>query len=379
MNTASLARRAILALAAACVLSVVVAVPSVSAAVYTPLTKVNFQNQNAAVPSGYLRDFGQGFTAARGYGWIAADSHTAVDNTAAGRDRNTNSDQRLDTFVHMQPSGADYRWEFAVPAGFYRVTIAAGDPNPVYDSTHSVRAEGTQVVGPYVPTSSDRQRRATRSVRVSDGRLTLDAVGGTNTKIAYIDIEQVNVDGPYFTSITPSAAETGVNRAASVVLSPSVSVDPATVNADTLVVTDPAGHELTGSYNSDAAGGVVIFTPSPSLEANTKYHVVVDGLATPGGAGFPRLDYSFTTGATGTPVAPVSFTRTEVAVPGATSLTVGPDNALYVATAVGRDLPVSVAGQRCLRREVERSWPTIGATSARSPASSSTPHPPRRT
>ena len=203
MKTASLGRRALLALAAACVLSVVVAVPSVSAAVYTPLSKVNFQNQNAAVPSGYLRDFGQGFTAARGYGWIAGDSQTAVDNTAAGRDRNSTSDQRLDTFVHMQPGGANYRWEFAVPAGFYRVTIAAGDPNPVFDSTHSVRAEGTQVVGPYVPTSSDRQRRATRSVRVSDGRLTLDAVGGTNTKIAYIDIEQVNVDGPYFTSISP--------------------------------------------------------------------------------------------------------------------------------------------------------------------------------
>jgi glucose/arabinose dehydrogenase len=283
-----------------------------------------------------------------------------VDNTAGGRDRNTASDQRLDTFIHMQPSGANYRWEFAVPDGYYRVTIAAGDPNPVFDSTHSVRAEGKQVVGPFVPTSSVRQRWATRTVGVVDGRLTVDAVGGTNTKIAYIDIEQVDVDGPYFTSISPSAAESNVNRATSVVLTPSVPVDPATVNADTLVVTDPAGHELTGSYNSDAAGGVVNFTPSASLAMNTRYHVVVAGLKTPAGVAFPRLDYFFTTGATGTPVAPISFTRSKIGdVPGATALTVGPDNALYVATAVGQIFryPLrpggSVAGGRT---QLARDW-----------------------
>ena len=338
MNTTSSARRAlfVFVFVSASVLGVVVAVPSVSAAVYTPLTKVNFQSQNAPVPSGYLKDFGQGFTAARGYGWIAADSNAAVNNTAAGRDRNVIGDQRLDTFVHMQPDGANYRWQFAVPDGYYRVTIAAGDPNAVYDSTHSIRAEGKQVVGPYVPTSSDRQRTGTRTVPVVDGRLTLDALHGTNTKIAYIDIAQVDVDGPYFRSISPTAAESNVNTSASVILSPSVSVDPATVNADTFVVTDPAGHQLGGSYNSDAAGGVVNFTPAPRFEINTKYRVVVAGLKTTSGTAFPRLDYSFTTGEGGTPVAPISFTRTSIgAVPGATSLTVGPDRALYVATAVG--------------------------------------------
>ena len=164
----------------------------------------------------------------------------------------------------MQPGGANYRWEFAVPDGDYRVTIAAGDPNPVYDSTHSIRAEAHRWSVRIVPTASDRQRAGTSSVRVGGWPAQLDAVGGTNTKIAYIDIEQVNAVGPYFTSMSPERRESEREQGGSIVLSPSVSVDPATVNADTLVVTDPAGQELTGSYNSDAAGGVVNFTPSPS-------------------------------------------------------------------------------------------------------------------
>ena len=42
-----------------------------------------------------------------------------------------------------------------------------------------------------VPTSANRFQSATRTVRVCDGRLTIDAIGGTNTKINYVEVAPV--------------------------------------------------------------------------------------------------------------------------------------------------------------------------------------------
>jgi N-acetylneuraminic acid mutarotase len=164
--------------------------------------KINFQPASAAVPSGYTADGGLGYSATRDFGWVREDSlststHVALDVSPNARDRNLVSDQRLDTLIHMQyPATASSStavrtpaaWEAAVPAGTYSVTVGVGDAEAVFDSTHRIRVEGVTAIAGFTPTSSNRFAQATQSVVVSDGRLTIDAIGGTNTKIDFVTV-----------------------------------------------------------------------------------------------------------------------------------------------------------------------------------------------
>ena len=161
--------------------------------------KINFQPAAAPVPLGYTKDAGLAYTAERGFGWVREDSlssmsHVALDVSQYARDRNLNSDQRLDTFMHMQyprPNGSVMKpaaWEAAVANGTYDVTVSAGDAGAHYNSTHRIRLESTVAIAGFVPTSANRFAQATQTVAVSDGRLTVDAIGGMNTKINYVTI-----------------------------------------------------------------------------------------------------------------------------------------------------------------------------------------------
>ena len=73
--------------------------------------KVNFSDAATAPPTGYVRDSGDAYTAARGYGWVPA-SATAPRSSLAGNGRNRNpaagqSDLRLATLMHAQlPAGS---------------------------------------------------------------------------------------------------------------------------------------------------------------------------------------------------------------------------------------------------------------------------------
>jgi hypothetical protein len=158
--------------------------------------KINFGPQNATAVTGYSLDYGQVFDATRGYGW-----NTSL--TSFGRERNAVSDERMDTFMHMQhpdtptTSGA---WDLAVPNGTYNLTIGVGDPSNT-DSVNVINAEGKQVVN-YTSTAAAPQSTISATVVVADGKLTLDPTGGTNTKIAYIDVAQQSTGGP--TEPTPT-------------------------------------------------------------------------------------------------------------------------------------------------------------------------------
>ena len=77
-----------------------------SAAAATPVN-VNFQPAGAPVPSGYVVDSGAAYSDTRGYGWVTQASlpsatHVPLDLTPNTRDRNLETDQRLDTLIHMQ-------------------------------------------------------------------------------------------------------------------------------------------------------------------------------------------------------------------------------------------------------------------------------------
>jgi Ca2+-binding RTX toxin-like protein len=156
---------------------------------------VNFQTADAAVPGGYIKDFGEPFGSRRRddqgtglyYGWVEPGTSTPLSLTEDGRERaSLSSNQRLATFMHMQKS-AQGAWEMSIPDGTYEVTVSVGD-NDYADSTHNVNVEGQNLIDNAALTNDNKFANATGTFEVTDGRLTVDAVGGQNTKINYIDI-----------------------------------------------------------------------------------------------------------------------------------------------------------------------------------------------
>ena len=144
---------------------------------------VNFQPPRTTVPAGYVVDTGatfgdrgNGFT----YGWDAA-------NTAY-RDRNNtlSPDQRYDTLTHTQLYGTR-TWELVVPSGTYSVRLVAGDPSNT-NSVYGFDVEGVNVAAGR-PTSTSRWVEGTKTVAVSDGRLTVsNSASASNNKLAFIEV-----------------------------------------------------------------------------------------------------------------------------------------------------------------------------------------------
>lgn len=165
--------------------------------------RVDFQPPGSAVYPGYLADEGTVF-GDRGnglhYGWD-------VRNTAYARERNAanSPDQRYDTFNSMQRAGGGTVWELAVPNGAYSVRVVAGDA-AAYDSTYAINAEGVPVVSGK-PTSSVKWFEGTRTVTVSDGRLTLtNGPGSFNNKVCFIDVVAED-GGPALPQVSVAASD----------------------------------------------------------------------------------------------------------------------------------------------------------------------------
>src|SRR5918999_5009213 len=103
--------------------------------------------------------------------------------------------------MHMQYSGgngvsAPGSWEIALPDKTYSVTVAVGDAGAFYDSSHRLTVEGQALITGFVPTAAQRHATAQANLDVSDGRLTVDPTGGSNTKIDYIEIRDPEVAPP---------------------------------------------------------------------------------------------------------------------------------------------------------------------------------------
>lgn len=176
---------------------------------------VNFQSVGAIIPPNYVADTGAAFDNTRGYGWIREDSvngasHVPLNITGNGRDRqNFNTDQRYDTIMHMQYTGTNgvatsAAWEYNLPNGVYTVTLSVGD-QPPYDSIHVINVEGQRIINGFIGSDNNEYRTVTLQIPVLDGRLTIDAIGGTNTKINYVDIAGTPTppNGRLFQSLAP--------------------------------------------------------------------------------------------------------------------------------------------------------------------------------
>lgn len=140
---------------------------------------INFQPTASERPAGYVDDVGEVFGPRNGlvYGWN-------VSHTAHARERRAALEQRSDTLIKMQPGA---RWELAVPAGRYRVEVAAGDP--IANSGGWLDVEGSPI---YQVTALRPASQGSQSiiVNVADGRLTLsrNASLGLPMALRYIHI-----------------------------------------------------------------------------------------------------------------------------------------------------------------------------------------------
>ncbi len=333
--------------------------------------KINFQPAGAPVPSGFTADTGAAYSSTAGQGWVREDSlanasHTPLDITVNTRDRNVLSDQSIDTMIHMQypasASGASVKtpaaWELKVPNGSYTVKVAVGDAAANYDSTHRIRIEGQVAISAFQPASDDRFATAKRTVNVADGLLTIDAVGGVNTKLDYVTVSSdVGGSRPSVTAVNPADGATGTFRDAPVTAEvdlPNVGdgIDPATLNSNTVHLTRSRdGAAVAANLNTTGGGDAIIVQPTANLDANTRYTFeVTNGLKDFSGAAFLPFDSSFTTGTAtsgGGGSGDVAFQK--VPLPTAqgqmfTSVAVGPDGKLYAATYDGLIYRFPIAG-----------------------------------
>ena len=181
-------------------------IATVNAPAQDGAVKINFQDDSFSPPVGYLADEGLPY-ARRGngqtYGWIDPATQQPADNTAAARGdergiTNSSSDEEklLRSFNSLDPFGQNTPrdWEIEVPNGLYRVQLAAGDPTNT-NSRHTVRAEGEVLIDDFIPSGTSTFAVGLDTVRVSDGKLTLDDEGAPangNTKLIYVDIVPVD-------------------------------------------------------------------------------------------------------------------------------------------------------------------------------------------
>ncbi len=184
---------------------------------------INFQNDEATIPTGYERDIGELF-GPRGngltYGWSSDHSDRTVERSAE-------PDQRFDTLIMIE-SGQD--WEFQLANGSYEVTVAVGDPGN-NDGIHTINVQGTSFFNAVADTGSAMV--ATNQVTVVNGLLTLDAGAAANldTRINYIHVVGVP-SGPNNSPNTPVVTEPS---------SPGQVVNPADVHMEAVGFSDTDG------------------------------------------------------------------------------------------------------------------------------------------
>ncbi|MDN3688840.1 PKD domain-containing protein [Cyclobacterium jeungdonense] len=342
--------------------------------------KINFSRAIDDVPAGYIKDSGAPY-GDRGngydYGWLTTNGQTPLNLADNTRNRDLAGVNLIqNTLIHMQYGDAggtngvttEGIWELDVPNGTYEVTIGVGDPEVDGQEgttpSHTINVEGVNAVDGFVPTGIDGASSRMTSVSVTatilDGRLTIDASGGFNTKVHSLEIVQkTDSNVPLFINVTPANNATNV------------SLNDLQVNVEILT---PDGYELDNgtlagninlyeltvdgevfvpSNSNDTGGGdAITLTPIEQLKENTTYLFRISGVeANRTGDLSDRLTFAtfesrFTTGTEDDLPVPVrdlegvAFT----AVPGGTdlgegtvnerfsSLVIGPDGKLYAST-----------------------------------------------
>ncbi len=346
--------------------------PSVEEPVANTL-RINFSDALTAAPADYLKDFGEpyGNRGTQTYGWVTPGTSAPLSLVTNGRNRDPKPDVDVlsETLMHMKYKDTegkngvlvDGAWEIEVPNGTYRVTVRAGDMDTenLEGTNYVIRAEGVKLIDQLAVISSRNDLSGTGVVEVTDGRLTIDAIGGFNTKILTAVLTPTTaLSQAFFSDVNPANGASGVGvhgfQIAAVVNT------PADFELDKTTLTDhvqlfeqtPSGLvEIPGNFNDTGGGDAVIFTPLATYKMKfaTTYVFRVEGVAANRiGDLTDRITFrtfvsSFTTATeedTNAPadLAGVTFTPVAGADLGAgvsdrfTSLVVGPDGKMYAST-----------------------------------------------
>jgi hypothetical protein len=286
------------------------------------LARINFAPTGVAVPHRYVNDTGAAYSDSQGYGWVSQTSTTplAIVGNSRDRDAANQADQRLDTFMCMQYGGTGgvnqpARWQYKAPNGTYDVTVSVGDASYATGSTHRVSVNGVVAINNFVPTATTLFKQAKVRVTVTDGFVTLDAAGGTNTTHNFVDIVDADNTPRTITGAVPAAGSTGAAVDGPITLTASHTVDPASATSTTVKLTGPGSAAVAGSVA--ASGNQVTLTPTTELDPTTQYTVQsTAGLRDISGNPFAAFSAPFTTG-TPTPVqyARINFQPQTTAVP----------------------------------------------------------------
>ncbi|WP_416443896.1 cadherin domain-containing protein [Leeuwenhoekiella sp. A16] len=270
---------------------------------YEPI-KINFSTASDEPPSGYLRDSGKGFDE-RGngykYGWLTKNKEP-IDLSLNTRSRGLIGLTDLqNTLIHVQYNNVNGTsgvakegvWEISVPNGGYKVTVGVGDGSIDGTGTtpsHTINAEGVNIINGFVPSgelaSSNRFASATaEEVLVTDGRLTIEAFGGFNTKLDYIEIAATSIASqPHFVNVTPKDNSRNVlirdfQINVEVIIPDGYEMDAGTLEGIQLYKVTPGNEVLIPSNSNDTGGGdAITLTPLEPLEENTNYVFRIAGV-----------------------------------------------------------------------------------------------------
>lgn len=321
--------------------------------------KVNFQDSVTSPPWGWVKDFGQPFglrtSSDQGtnkiYGWLKRSDKTPLDLTRYGCKRNSPADILLATFIQMQGNTndkfagppAEGIWEAQVVNGNYDVTITVGDAART-DSKHSVNVEGVSVIAGFVPTAANRFKSATVTISVADGYLTIDAKGGTNTKLNTVTIDPSVSKRPYVRLVNPDDLSTNVSENTfvytSVLILPGGGVNNATITSSTVYLTEEeTGIKVPSHINATNGGDSIKLVPDFPLKLSTTYRfTVTSGVKDKSDSSFIPYSSTFTTGSRSTSdLVAAKFDKINLpnGIGQYSSLTIGPDGKLYALTIDG--------------------------------------------
>jgi uncharacterized repeat protein (TIGR03803 family) len=171
--------------------------------------KVNFSDANTPAPTGYFKDFGEAYglrLPSMTYGWYETNLSAPLSLVGNGRNRNPNPDVNTinETLIHMQyddvtngTNGVRKKgsWQCLLPNGTYQVIVTTGDSDNELETgtRHVINAEGINILDFMATIGSPNIQTTTGTVVVNDGNLTLDAIGGKNTKIISAEITLLNL------------------------------------------------------------------------------------------------------------------------------------------------------------------------------------------
>ncbi|MEO1654491.1 MAG: Ig-like domain-containing protein, partial [Bacteroidota bacterium] len=278
--------------------------------------RINFSDQATPAPQGWLQDYGLPF-GNRGnglsYGWVNPQSGAPVDLTNRGRNRTPNPDKDIfrETFMHMRYGDVQFGsingdWQMNLPNGSYRISVQVGDTDTeiLAGTRHVIRAEGITLIDFSVSPGVFGVRNASGIIQVNDGNLNIDALGSTNAKLHYVNIEPTNgSQTPLITSSSPldGASNVALNaeiRLNTLSLPNGVALDPTSVNNQNIRlfrITNSGDVSVPITVAPNNSNDEVVINSTADLTAFSDYRLLVDGMTDQSGATFLFFSSIFST------------------------------------------------------------------------------------